>query len=418
MTSMHCDSIFSPVTNVNGRSGDVSARGREGVREREGKVDSNRKLGDAALRAARGDASAMGEVLEVGLYDLDRVVHKTYTRYVVSGAGGDEQFELRTVELFLDTKFPSADNPDMGFLEELGDARNPRGMLWDAGRKFTIDRLRTMGIVREFLTTQRPGDDGEEDDGAGIEAFGDERPLMDDLDRETAEREVKDQVAILRALPLDKRTLLSVVHVEQCMPSDQEIEFLADRRGVKPAKVRAELELRHERTTAARHELDRKREKQESWWFGRIRRREIRLDVVHNVIRELDCGCSLHECALLIGPIPFELLESLRTRRDAIRKVSPAMRARYLSLLAQQLEEDVRRQTEILAEAAPDVAGGYNWEEVAVIVGAVAATAPAKTRKKAANTVTQQYKRVRAKINERMTAKQKSSVARKKASRP
>lgn len=418
MMRMGCDSIFTPETSVDCARGETIAFEGQFAREQEDAVDSNRKLGDAARRAAQGDAEAMGEVMEIGFAELEKAIHKAYSRYVVPEAGEDDLFESRTLELFLDDKFPSADDPSTDFLQSVADAGKPIGWLRTSAENFTIDRLRKMGIFREFKANCPDGEDGDEEGGSGIEAFGDDRPMLDDLDAS----QVQDQLAVVRALPLRKQALLFVVHIEYCMPTPAVIRHLAVTRDIEVADVQAELRQRYERITAARHEVDEERERRESWWYNRIRRLHIRLDVVKNCVHALDSGCEDWERKPLIGPVHKDLLEDLRSRADVLGKVSPAMRCRYGNLLADKLADAVERQSKLLREDDVEVAGGWNWEEVAVILGQAPADAHEKVLKTAANTVKQQHKRVRKKIHDLLTkrmdaAKQKKIAARKKASR-
>jgi hypothetical protein len=328
----------------------------------------------AALVAAPRDRALLGEVAGLSLPYVEQGV-----QYMLASVADDPrslgQYDQFVGE-FLAEKFD-----DSRFIVMLAGADAPGPFLARAAHNFAASSLRKTGLPRD---TQGLGPGRAHDpDEPGVSCHPDPSPGQEELalavERTTAMRWVLDE------LPIDERVLLKVMYACDSALDDEELRFLADRRGVASEVVRREIAARAERSEARGLELARSVDER-AGYVSELRERRRRCA---RIIAEVD-----GEPTSDVAPGILELHVSDRKARGA----SPEWRSSQLAALDTRIAQQERLLEQEYAKLADPLHGRPNYQEAALLLGYVRIDDGAEHIKTAANTAQVDVKRLLAKV--------------------
>lgn len=277
------------------------------------------------------------------------------------------------------------------FLRQLEDAATPFAFVATAAHRFALDRA-TRGkdlFEQSRLSPTRSADD---DDDVPLErTTGVARGFhgeTEELEQLLPAPESSPDLAAVRDLPANDWLLLAVYFAVDGLVTDEQLVLLADRRGLPVDAIRQQLRQRIASQEEQRHGL------QESMQNRFFQIQDLQRDIfrVSKVIEELDGKPA--EAAALTN----ELKTKIRNSSKAIKKISPEERSGYLAHLEDLLVQRARKQQEDQDRLNQPLPGGHRYDEVARILGELAADAEENERKKAVNSVTVRIRRLRKKL--------------------
>lgn len=346
---------------------------------------------DAAgrLAAAERPDPADQRALVVALWPLlDRVATTFLRRNPPRDPALDDS---ALINAFLDRKLRS-----VAFLRELATASSIPGLVRQTLKNLLLDLLHSSPPVvaasRLSATDAPAGDDTPyydvpARDGVlpGQDAVGAEE-LM--IGGEGRRRDARRLDRLLLGLDPDERVLLKVVYACHEGLDEEEITWLAARRGIPVASVERELQERVEHYD----QRDRRRAECVESATILVLSRHRRLAAVERVMAERgDESAGFRSGAAESGgespgPIPATV--------TGLRNASPQERRSWRRRLERLLADGHRRRDELLGESGAGLRGEEGWEEVAGILGELPAGADAATRKRVINRVTRRFLRL------------------------
>jgi hypothetical protein len=338
-----------------------------------------RTLGEAirALKASPLDRKLLGEVVGLSLPYVEQGVQE------MLGPVADDPQALaqydQIVEEFLAKKFA-----DPKFIVYLLERDAPGPTVATAAYNFAASFFRPTGLPRD--TQGLEPRQGDERDGRGAAGHADPRPGHDELalavERAAAMRRILDE------LPIDERVLLKVLLACDGDLDDEEVQFLADRRGVAPEVVRQEITARGARTEERERELEMSVDKRASY-ISELHERRHRFV---RIIAEKD-----GEPMPRVAPGLLQLYVSDGT----IRGATPEWRSGQLAALDARIAQWEPLLKQDYDKLADPLHGRPNYQEVALLLGYVRVADGAERIKTAANTVQVESKRFLAKAGRR-----------------
>jgi hypothetical protein len=324
-------------------------------------MDKAEELKKFAQKAATGDRIAMRAVVEATYSCIERGINKALFTH---GDGNWRAMDQGSAvfDSFLEKKLGEA-----RFLLQVAAADQPLGFVHNAARNFTIDALRAPRVVTVASRFGVPK--GVVEDEPREEEVDIDQEVPSDA---TAVEAVARRQA-LETLPVERRVLLKIRHHAEL--SADEFSWLLNARNTPAYNLRLLLDERAARASEAATEK-----------ASRLLRLRERLAVAHDtfervlrLIDELD-GHPAPPDPDITSLGEFGNMTRLRRGRPAQRSAVAQIRQQQVRTLAEKLE----RMEASMGNAR---AAQPNWEEIAILLGRVAADAPVAARETARNTV-------------------------------
>lgn len=284
----------------------------------------------------------------------------------------------QVVERFLRRKLDRVEGRD--FLESLAEASSPASWAFRAAANLAVDALRASGPLRLVRPPDGRRSDCEES-GPGLDRYADpdhqwdpaETPGFDQADRR-----------LLATITAEEQILLRLFNCVELTPD--QLELLAEKRGVPPGQVLAEVEQRLSTTEARRWELEGKLERRRV----RLRSLERRSNLVQDAIRQRN------------GVATEPSIEPDDPKRCGeehwLLGARPGERAgceRYIARLLEQQSSLYKRES---AKLRDPTTKSPRYREVAQILGRITASSSEQEMASAANTVQVQLNRLRRRL--------------------
>jgi hypothetical protein len=378
------------------------------------------RIRDLARSASGGDRGARQRAFRDLLEAVFELLHEE-TALATPWLPDDEH--ARIVVEFIEAKFLSED----GRRDCTGDllkclaeaAQNPRGLLRVAARNFALDWTRQHEAPAEWTAkpidlerTPQPSCGDYEGEGLATaspipeadgmvyswQACDLEVPQAESGDDESVQSSaIRDVRQRIESLPREQRLLLAVYLSEALFLGDEDLAFLAERRGVPREHVVAEIEHRLQRQTGRREEtLTSLSGARERYWNVCHR-----VDRFQALVRGMDGGPTT--LAIPLDPARRDAL--LRSVSEA-RRASPSERTAALSYLLDRRQKLARRITDLQEALRRHCPDGPNHEEIATILGRLPSGADEAQRRTVVNSVTVAIKRLLVKLSARNDGEQ------------
>jgi hypothetical protein len=346
--------------------------------------DSKRVIATAAREVLEHSSTAAYRDLIGHLYSaIDRGIQAAVARF-------DEHTASILHDQYFDD-FLAHKLRERTFLDALLVADNPVSLTATAASNHARDLIRKTPPAR-LVYQRRPTGDEDEPEGE-VWDEGVSPTFVDALVERENEIEQQDRrQERFSTLPADDQLLLGIYFVETSELPLSWLELIAQRRGVPPADVEAELAARARDQGEARRKLMLEYDNRTE----RIEQLQRRILQVRAVMTERGDARAARATAL-----SKEDRNRLRGSQAELKAATAGERAGYLQFLEDKRSRLCELQLETQEKLNDGLPGGERHEEVLKILGRL--PTGAKARETAVNSLTQKFRRLRRKLRSQLT---------------